>query len=143
MTESRVKSQTCGCLASALASLTPPSTASTLWFSLGAGGAEHAWPRAGSISGFQEEERGQEPGACEDKCHRAKGESLSPQEGRSSQLRGKDMPSDGWQKAIVTVGNGREYAAPHWGLVAPGMSDKRKEEKAQICKVCVHTGKDK
>lgn len=111
-----------------------------LWFSPGAGGAEHARPRAGSISECQEAEGGQKSGACEDKCHGAKGESLSPQEGQSSQLRGKDMSSDGWQKAIVTVGNGREYAAPHWGLVAPGMSDRRKEGKAQICKMCVHTG---
>lgn len=114
-----------------------------LWFSPGASGADCARPRAGSISECQEEERGQEPGACEDKRHGAKGESLSPQEGRSSQLRGKDMPSDGWQKAIVTAGNGGEYAAPHWGLVAPGMNDRRKEGKVQICRMYVHTGQDK
>lgn len=77
---------------------------------------------------------------CEDKCREAEGESLSPQEGQASQLRGKDMPSDGWQKAIVTMGNGREYAAPRWGPVAPGMTDRQKEGKAQICKahVCTH-----
>lgn len=71
-----------------------------------------------------QKKRGWEPRACEDKCCGTTGESLSPEEGWSSQLSGKDMPSDGWQKANVTVRIEREYAAPHWGPVAPEMTDR-------------------
>lgn len=42
--------------------------------------------------------------ACGDKCCGAKGESLSPQEGQSSRLRGKDVLSDGWQKQLSPRG---------------------------------------
>lgn len=31
-----------------------------------------------------------------------------PREGRTSRLRVENVPSDGWQKATITVGNGRE-----------------------------------
>ena len=67
---------------------------------------------------------GQECSACEDECHGTKTGSLLSQEGQSLQLRGTDMPSDGWQKAIATVGARREYAAPHWGPMALEKPDK-------------------
>ena len=66
-------------------------------------------------SGLSEEAGGQEPRACEDRHRGAEGEGLSPQEGRSSWLRGKEVPADGWLKTTVTAGDGREDTAPHWG----------------------------
>lgn len=61
-------------------------------------------------------ERRMDPCTYEDRHCGAEGESLSQQEGRFSQLRGKDVPSDGWQKATVPAEKEGGCAAPHWGL---------------------------
>lgn len=97
------------------------------------GGVEHAQPCAGHISDTQKKRRW-EPRACEDKCCGTTEESLSPKEGWSSQLRSKDMPSDGWQKAIFTVGVEREYAWWHQKWLTGERKGKSKCEKC----VCTH-----
>lgn len=68
---------------------------------------------------------------CEDRRRGAEAASLSPREGWASQLRAKDVASDGWQEAAVTAGSGREDAPAHWGPEAAGVTDRRKQGKEQ------------